>query len=131
MDEIPNSIITEIYRQNKLNYMFCKRIMNKYLLNNSNSFTNFTVQLSSFNSIATGSFIFLTGLQDNCVMVDENVLPYTFKYKMNDLEIIDNNGIYLLVSIFAYYRPPVQNLQNDARHDARHAWRRFLVREVS
>jgi hypothetical protein len=45
--------------------------------------------------------------------------------------IIDNNEIYLLVRIFAYYRPPVQNLQNDARHDARHAWRRFLVREVS
>jgi hypothetical protein len=87
-EEISNDKQYYIMKQPKINNLFCKRIMNRYITNVvNNGFVNF-VTLSNFSSLASGCFIWLSDTTDNNNFSNgSTVLPYLFKYSIYDVEI--------------------------------------------
>ena len=94
--EFTNNEVACFYKQPKITYPFTKQMNHKYVLNSFNAGQEMTVQLTGFNSVATGCFIFITNTCDNNVNAVWDVstcAPYTLIAGIDNVYITKFNWL--------------------------------------
>ena len=86
-----------LYKEPKFNHQFTKKILTKININSLQAGQQYNINITGFNSVASFCFIFLRDLDNN---INQNTYGtyHTFKYRIDDVSLVDNTGKNILAS---------------------------------
>ena len=95
--EVSNCYLNYLLKQPKFTHLFNKPIVNKYIINQLTPNQEQSITLNSFNSVASGCWIFLTDpdeyAMNNIFQVFSKPLPYSYKYGIDQVYLTNSTGI--------------------------------------
>ena len=105
LNELSRECLKRYYGQPKINHIFNKTIVNKYIINQLSTGQEQSIVLNSFSSITSGCWIFLTDPDSFTLNNTWNSnaygkpLPYFYQWAINNVFITNSVGINILNGI--------------------------------
>ena len=110
MEELSQSQLNYMYKQAKLNYMFNKRIIQRYNINKLDANVEVSVPLAGFRNVVGALLLFITYPQNDIKLSSHGYQSHLVKYPLTDMYLVDPTG---------------RNVQNNNKQDS--TWNEYLM----
>lgn len=108
-----------IYKEPKYNHQFTKKILTKINIPKLDGGSNYTVNITGFNSVASFALVFIRDL-DNQIKTNESGPYHLYKYSIDEVSMSDNTGKNILQSDIILQRDYNRYLMSENFHQFAH-----------